>query len=117
MPRPLLPQVARSLRPDRTRTHCQTDHVFDKRGVGSRVMPKGSKVVFLTSWALVFLSVDRRPTATVREIASVIGITDRQVHRVLADLEAEGYITRTRVGRAAETGPQVLKRSRTNPPP
>ena len=62
-------------------------------------MPKGSKVVFLTSWALVFLSVDRHPTATVREIASVIGITDRQVHRVLGDLEAEGYITRTRVGR------------------
>ena len=59
----------------------------------------GSKVVFLTSWALVFLSVDRRPTATVGEIATGVGISERQVHRVLRELEVEGYITRTRVGR------------------
>jgi DNA-binding MarR family transcriptional regulator len=62
-------------------------------------MAERSNVVFLTSYALVLLSVDRCPTATVREIAGAVGLTERQVHRVLDDLEAEGYITRKRVAR------------------
>jgi DNA-binding MarR family transcriptional regulator len=62
-------------------------------------MPQGSKVAFLTTHALVLLTVDARPTATVREIASAVSLTERQVHRVLDDLEAEGYISRKRVAR------------------
>jgi predicted ArsR family transcriptional regulator len=54
---------------------------------------------FVTSHALVLLSVERRPDATVRELSEVVGITERQVHRVLGDLAADGYIRRMRVGR------------------
>jgi DNA-binding MarR family transcriptional regulator len=57
------------------------------------------KWFFVTSHAVVLIQVARRPNATVREIAEEAGLTERQTHRVLADLADEGYITRSRVGR------------------
>ena len=54
---------------------------------------------FLTSHASVLLEVARQPDATVREIAERAGLTERQAHRVLADLVDDGYLHRTRVGR------------------
>ena len=55
---------------------------------------------FITTHALVLLAVERQPSASVRELVEVVGVKDRQVRRVLADLEAEGYITRQRnIGR------------------
>jgi DNA-binding Lrp family transcriptional regulator len=35
----------------------------------------------------------------VREISERVGMTERQAHRVLADLVEEGYLTREKVGR------------------
>ena len=54
---------------------------------------------FLTTHALVLLGVAREPDATVRAIADQVGVTERQAHRVLADLVEAGYIERSRVGR------------------
>jgi DNA-binding IclR family transcriptional regulator len=54
---------------------------------------------FLTSHGSVLLEVAREPDATVREIAERAGLTERQAHRVLADLVAAGYLQRQRVGR------------------
>ena len=54
---------------------------------------------FLTSHALVLLAVDPRPDATILELAREAGVTDRQVSRVLTDLEVDGYVPRTLVGR------------------
>ena len=54
---------------------------------------------FLTSHASVLLEVAREPQATVREIAERAGLTERQAHRVLADLVDGGYLERQRVGR------------------
>jgi DNA-binding transcriptional ArsR family regulator len=54
---------------------------------------------FLTSHASVLLEVSREPDATVREIAERAGLTERQAHRVLADLVDGGYLQRERVGR------------------
>lgn len=62
-------------------------------------MPKDPKWTFITSHGTVLVQVAREPHATVREIAERAGLTERQAHRVLADLEAEGYIERERVGR------------------
>jgi DNA-binding IclR family transcriptional regulator len=45
------------------------------------------------------MEVARRPDATVREVAEVAGITERQAHRVLADLVDDGYVHRERIGR------------------
>jgi DNA-binding MarR family transcriptional regulator len=54
---------------------------------------------FITSHGSVLLEVARSPDATVREIAGRARVTERQAHRVLADLEASGYLVRERVGR------------------
>jgi len=54
---------------------------------------------FLTSHASVLLEVTRAPDATVREIAERSELTERQAHRVLADLVDSGYVERQRGGR------------------
>jgi hypothetical protein len=54
---------------------------------------------FLTSHGFVLLEVAKAPDATVREIAERVGLTERQSHRVLADLVASGFLLRERVGR------------------
>ena len=54
---------------------------------------------FLTSHGSVLLEVARSPDATVREIAERAELTERQAHRVLADLVEGGYIHRERQGR------------------
>src|SRR6201989_1219659 len=41
----------------------------------------------------------RNPEARVRDISPVVGLTERSVQAIVADLEAEGYLTRTRTGR------------------
>ena len=60
---------------------------------------RGGKWLFVTSHASVLIEVDRDPDLTVREIAERVGLTERQAHRVLADLVDEGYLTREKVGR------------------
>lgn len=54
---------------------------------------------FVTSHAVVLIEVARDPAATVRELAERSKLTERQTHRVLADLVDEGYLARERVGR------------------
>jgi len=54
---------------------------------------------FLTSHGSVLIEVARDPDATVREIAERADLTERQAHRVLADLVDGGYIQRQRLGR------------------
>jgi DeoR/GlpR family transcriptional regulator of sugar metabolism len=54
---------------------------------------------FITNHGLVLLYVSQHPQCTTRELASTIQATERTVHRVLIDLEKEGYITRQRTGK------------------
>lgn len=62
-------------------------------------MSERPRWTFITSHGVVLLEVKRAPGATVREIAERSGLTERQTHRVLADLVGEGYVTRERIGR------------------
>jgi len=59
----------------------------------------GAEWHFVTSHALLLLEVSRAPESTVRELSGRVGLTERQAHRVLGDLVAEGYLERERVGR------------------
>jgi DNA-binding MarR family transcriptional regulator len=59
----------------------------------------GRNWFFVTSHAIVLIQVAKNPDITVREIAEQVGLTERQAHRVLADLVEEGYLSRERVGR------------------
>jgi predicted DNA-binding transcriptional regulator YafY len=54
---------------------------------------------FLTNHALVLSFIAKQPRITARELATLIGITERAVRRVIADLDAYGYISKKREGR------------------
>jgi hypothetical protein len=54
---------------------------------------------FLTNHARVLLEIARNPNVRLRDVADTAGITERATQAIVADLEAAGYVTRTRVGR------------------
>jgi sugar-specific transcriptional regulator TrmB len=54
---------------------------------------------FITNHGLVLAHIARQPRSTAREIALASNITERTAHKIIADLEASGYIERQRVGR------------------
>jgi predicted transcriptional regulator of viral defense system len=54
---------------------------------------------FLSNHAYVLLSIAREPGVRLREVADRVGITERAVQRIVADLEAGGYLSRVREGR------------------
>jgi hypothetical protein len=54
---------------------------------------------FLSNHANVLLVIARNPDATLREVAARVGITERAVQRLVADLEAGQYLERVRTGR------------------
>lgn len=57
---------------------------------------------FLSNHAHVLLAVAADPQIRVRDIAQRVGITERASQQILADLVADGYLQRTRVGRRNE---------------
>jgi DNA-binding transcriptional ArsR family regulator len=54
---------------------------------------------FVTNHWNVLTQVAKHPQITMRQIAAHLGITERSVHRIISDLETEGYLTRVRSGR------------------
>lgn len=53
----------------------------------------------LTNHGLVLLTIARNPNARVRDIAAAVGVTERATQAILRDLDRDGYIVRSRVGR------------------
>jgi len=53
----------------------------------------------LTGHGHVLVEIARNPDARIRDISPVVDLTERTVQAIVADLEAAGYLTRTRVGR------------------
>jgi hypothetical protein len=47
----------------------------------------------------VLVEIARNPGARIRDISAVVGLTERTVQAIVADLETAGYLTRTRTGR------------------
>ena len=54
---------------------------------------------FVTNHAYVLRCLAQEPGLTLREVAERIGITERAVQRIVAELEEAGYLLRARVGR------------------
>lgn len=54
---------------------------------------------FLTNYGLVLTYLGRYPDSTGLEIAKAVGITERAARKIVADLLAESYIEREKVGR------------------
>jgi DNA-binding IclR family transcriptional regulator len=53
----------------------------------------------LTGHGHVLVEIARDPAARIRDIAAAAAITERSAQAIVADLEAAGYISRTRTGR------------------
>jgi MarR family len=60
---------------------------------------RGGSWTLLTGHGHVLVEITRTPEARIRDIAAAAGITERTAQAIVADLEAAGYITRTRTGR------------------
>jgi DNA-binding MarR family transcriptional regulator len=54
---------------------------------------------FLTNHAHVLILLSRGGDRTLREVAEVVGITERAAQRIVAELEDAGYVTRHKDGR------------------
>jgi DNA-binding transcriptional ArsR family regulator len=54
---------------------------------------------FVTNHALVLCQIAQQPQITMREISLTIGITEKATHRIITDLESDGYVTKIREGR------------------
>ena len=53
---------------------------------------------FLTNHAHVLITLFGNPDLSLREVALVVGITERAVQRIVADLEEDGFLKREKVG-------------------
>jgi hypothetical protein len=69
--------------------------------IGGMSSPDGhaGSWTLLTGHGHVLVEIARNPQARMRDISSAAGITERTAQAIVADLEAAGYLTRTRVGR------------------
>jgi DNA-binding Lrp family transcriptional regulator len=59
----------------------------------------GRAWTLLTGHGHVLVEIARNPEARIRDISPVVGLTERSVQAIVADLEAAGYLTRARAGR------------------
>lgn len=63
-------------------------------------MPETSRSwTFLSNHGHVLVAIHESPDALLRELAARIGISERAVQLILADLEEAGYVVKQRTGR------------------
>jgi hypothetical protein len=90
----------------RSRTALKTDRSRSKprsAGVAPSAAPlselAGPQWTFLTNHGHVLVLLSRNPSLVLREVALRVGITERAVQRIIADLESSGFIEREKIGR------------------
>jgi predicted transcriptional regulator len=54
---------------------------------------------FLSNHGHVLVCLARDPDARMRDVASVVGITERAVQQIVGDLVGQGYLLKEKVGR------------------
>ena len=54
---------------------------------------------FLTNHSHVLICIAKQPDIRLNEVALLVGIGERSVHRIVHDLEAEGFLQVTKEGR------------------
>ena len=69
---------------------------------------------YLTNHTHALVALHASPDLRVRDLAESIGITERAVQRILADLEAVGVLARERVGRRNHY--RIVRKSRLRHP-
>src|SRR4030081_1962064 len=80
---------------------CWTSCVLT-RGFRIRAMSHAQDLgswTLLTAHGRALVAIAQDPDARMRDLAEVVGVTERTVQAIVADLEAAGYVSHTRVGR------------------
>ena len=65
----------------------------------STSVPAPASWTFLTNHAHVLISLFENPEMRLRDVAGVVGITERAVQKIIAELEDGGLLERERQGR------------------
>lgn len=60
---------------------------------------EGHVWTFLSNYAHVLVCIARDRDVTLKEIAELVGVTERAVHRIVSELEAAEVLTKIREGR------------------
>ncbi|MBL9165595.1 MAG: winged helix-turn-helix transcriptional regulator [Planctomycetaceae bacterium] len=79
-----------------------TPAIKKKAGVASpadSLGPRPPTWTFLTNHAHAIILLSQEPSIILREVAVRIGITERAVQRIIAELEEAGYIEKHKLGR------------------
>ncbi|MCF6390672.1 ArsR family transcriptional regulator [Mycobacterium sp. MBM] len=79
----------------RARTNTKAPAARDDDGANS----PARGWTFLTNHAHVLLCLAQGESLTAREVSIRVGITERSVQAILADLIADGYLTKSKIGR------------------
>lgn len=58
-----------------------------------------SSWTFLSNHSHVLLCIAEDPDVRLRDVAARVGITERAVQRIVAELEEEGYLSHEKIGR------------------
>ena len=75
----------------------------------------GGSWTLLTGHGHVLVEIARNPRARIRDISAIVGLANRTVQAIVADLETAGYLTRTRAGGAPGTPSTTTACSATPP--
>lgn len=54
---------------------------------------------FFTNHAHVLFSISQNPDVRIRDVAALVGITERAAQRIIAELEEAGYLQHEKIGR------------------
>ena len=61
--------------------------------------PNEPSWTFLSNYAHVLICLARQPDVRLSEVADLVGIQERTVHRIIHELSDAGYVTVSKVGR------------------
>lgn len=82
---------------------CSQVRMFRDRLAPMPTVPRGAAPpatwTFLTNHGHVLLCLARDSRVRLRDVAAAVGITERMVQRIVADLEGAGYLKRRKDGR------------------
>ena len=59
---------------------------------------RSERWTFLTNHGHAFICLARDPTLRLRDVAAMLGVTERTAQTIVNDLAGSGYLERTRVG-------------------
>ena len=68
---------------------------------------------FVTNHTQVLLCIARDPDVRLRDVAGMVGITERAAQRIVRDLIDSGFVSRERVGRRSRYVGEQLPRDAT----